>query len=110
LNEKGQPVPVTDISAFSRCSLKQRDPGYAVLGLGRAKRGWIKYVMRTHQGLDAERCVVIVRNVWKSDTGKRKYYILVATPTDIENEWIRVETGWILNGHTARQGVQALIV
>jgi hypothetical protein len=110
LNEKGQPALVTDISSFLGCSLKQSDLGYAVLDSDGAKKGWIQYDMGAHEGLNAERCVVVGRDVLEINAGKRKYYILVVTPTSIENEYTRVETGWVLNSHVARQGVQALIV
>jgi hypothetical protein len=110
LNKKGQPALETYISSFLRCSLKQRDLGYAVLDLDGVERGWIQYDMGTHERLDAERCVVVGRDVWKSDAGERKYYILVVTPTSMKDEYTRVGTGWVLSGHVARQGVQALIV
>jgi hypothetical protein len=110
LNKKGQPALVTYISSFLGCSFEQRDPGYAVLDLDGVERGWIQYDMGMHERLDAERCVVVGRDVWISDTVKRKYYILVVTPTSMENEYRRVGTGWVLSGHVASQGVQVLIV
>lgn len=110
LNEKGHLALVTYLSSFLRCSLEQRDAGNAVLDLDEFEIGWIQYDVGTHERLGAERCVVVGRDAWESRFVKRKYYLLVVTPTNIENVYTRVGTGWILSGHVARQRVQALII
>jgi hypothetical protein len=109
-NKKWKPALVTDIGSFQRCNPERRGTGYAILDLDGTERGQIQYDMETHEHLDAERCVVLGQDSRKSDSGKRKYYILVVRSTGTENEYTRVGAGWILSDYVARQGVQALIV
>jgi hypothetical protein len=105
-----KPALVTDIGSLRRCNFERRGIGYVNLDLDGAQRGWIQYDMETHERLDAERCVVVGRAFRESDYRKRKYYILVVSPTGVNDEYTRVGAGWILSGYVLRQGVQALIV
>jgi hypothetical protein len=109
-NKEWKPALVTDIGSFQRCNPDRRGTGYAILDLDGAERGWIQYDIETHERLDSDRCVVIGRDSRESDARKRRYYILVVRPTDMENEYTRVGAGWIQSDHVVRQGVQALIV
>jgi hypothetical protein len=108
-NKKWKPALVTDISSFRRCNPERRGTGYAILDLDGAERGWIQYDMETHERLDAEGCVVVGRDLRRSDAGG-KYYILVVRSTGMGNEYTRVGAGWIRGDYVSRQDVQALIV
>jgi hypothetical protein len=110
LNKKWKPALVTNIGSFERCNPERRCTGYAILDLEGTEKGRIQYDMETHEHLDAERYVVVGRDSYESDAGKRKYYILVVKLTGMENEYTSVGAGWILSDYMARQGVQALIV
>jgi hypothetical protein len=110
LNKKWKPALVTDIGSFQRCSPERRGTGYALLDLDGVERGWIQFDIETHEGLNAEKCVVVGRDSRESDAGKRRYYILVVRSTGMENEYTRVGAGWILSDYVARQGMQALII
>lgn len=109
-NKKWRPALVTDIGSFRRCNHERRGTGYAILDFDGVERGWIQYDIETYGRLDAERCVVVGRDIRDSDVGKRKYYILVVNPTSVKNQYTRVGAGWILSDYMARQGVQASIV
>jgi hypothetical protein len=100
---------ITDISSFRNCSVKRSESGCTILDSGGAERGEIQYDVETHERLDFDRCVVVGRDFYQSDAG-RKYYILVVRLTGMENEYTRVGAGWIRGDDVARQDVQALIV
>jgi hypothetical protein len=101
---------VTDTGSFRNCILKRTETGCAIFDSGGAKGGEIQYDVETYERLDSERCLVVGRDHRKSNAGKRKYYILVVSPTSVENEYTRVGAGWIFSGYVERQGIQALIV
>jgi hypothetical protein len=109
-NKKWKSALVTDIGSFQRCHCEQNGTGYAILDLDGAEGGWIQYDMETHKRSDAERCVVVGRDLRESDARKWMYYILVVSPTGMEKEYTRVGAGWILSDYVVRQSVQALIV
>jgi hypothetical protein len=111
-NEKWKPALVTDMSSFRTCNFERRTTDYAILDLyDAAERGCVQYDMETHERLDSERCVVIGRICYSSDTReRRKYYILVVRPTGMKNEYTRVGAGWIQGDYVARQDLEGLIV
>lgn len=98
---------VTDVGVFQNCSLKRVDTNYTILDSSKAERGCIQYDVEASEDLQAERCVVVGREVRRWD---KKYYILVVRPTGVDGKYMRVGVGWVHIDYVVRRWLDVRVV
>ncbi|KAF2452684.1 heterokaryon incompatibility protein-domain-containing protein, partial [Lineolata rhizophorae] len=111
-SEEHKHVLLTDIGVFRNCRLEPSGGSYAVLDSSEAERGRIRYDTKASEGLDAERCVVVGRELDENElgAGHKKNYILVVRPTSVDDEYMRVGSGWIQSDYIRRQRLNVRVV
>jgi hypothetical protein len=110
--KKGKHALITEIGGFRNCSLQKKERCHAILDLSKTERGWIQYDITGTKDLQAERCVVVGRKLYKDQHGliKRKYYMLVVRPTSTDGEYERVGVGLVQSDYVVRQSLDVRVV